>query len=143
MAEYNAWVTQNLKHQMAAISSGRRLHTADRKLADLNSQKETLLEETTNEDDPEIVQLDKQITQERKTQERLMTDKIMAQEFQDRGSMLWRLRMYMMEDKVMKRAAFLQCVLTVLTYIVFALNTVITGFGLTTSANLFNNKTDI
>ena len=128
---------------MAAISSGRRLHTAEMKLADLNSQKETLLDQTTNENDPDIAELDRQISEERKTQERLIADKTMAQEFQDRGSMLWRLRMYMMEDKVMKRAAFLQCVLTVLTYIIFALNTVITGFGLSTSANLLNNKTNI
>ena len=42
-----------------------------------------------------------------------------------------------MLHKVMKKTTFWQCILTILTYIIFALNAFITGFGL---ANLGNTQ---
>ena len=137
--KYSAWVTENLQQQEAALASKYDQITLESALAKLKAQRQRLID--ANEDDSEVAELDGQILQEEQEQERLIEEGICFNKFKARGIMLQHLLMYMVEDKVMKRAAFFQCILTVMTYIIFALNTAITGFGLCNVASQNGNIT--
>ena len=128
--EYYAWVKENLQQQKAEIAIAHGRNPAGSSLA---TGQESANGKNSDADESDVNEVDGQTLE--------AAEKVTYQEFIAQGVMLRKLLTNMMEDKVIKRAAFLQCILTILTYIIFALNTVITGFGLTNVAFPNGNHT--
>ena len=130
-----------MQQQTSEIAIASDLISAQNKLATLQAKREALSKSPSNVDDSKIDDVDGKILQAENEQGELMSQEKIYQDFKARGTVLQKLLKYEMEDKVMKKAAFWQCILTILTYIIFALNTVITGFGLANVANQNGNST--
>ena len=99
-------------------------------LVDLQEARKLALEEVSDPNHPRIEDIDQRIAKQQQQLLQLMTMKHDKEVLEQKGKVLTSALKWLMNLKVMKKAAFWQCILTVLTYIIFALNTVITGFGL-------------
>ena len=133
--DYSDWVKRNVQEEEAGIASTYGLISAESRLATLEAQRQAVLRCTPDVNNAELDEVDNQISVAENEQEQFRSQKLCYQEFKARGVMYQKYLTNLMEDKVMKKAAFWQCILTILTYIIFALNTVITGFGLTNVAS--------
>ena len=139
--QHSNWVKSNLQQEEKKITSAYGRISAESRLAMLQAQRQALLGKTSDVHNANLDEVNNQIRHAENEQEQLMSEELHYQAFKDRGVMYQKYLTNMMEDKVMKKAAFWQCILTILTYVIFGLNTVITGFGLANVDNQSGNNT--
>ena len=123
-------MTKNLNMQLKTANIDEDIVLAKEHLENLKEAQKTALEEVSDEDNPRTEDINQRITKQQQQLLQLMTMQHDKDVLEQKGKVLTTTLKRSMSQKVMKKAAFWQCVLTVLTYIIFALNTIITGFGL-------------